>query len=251
MGADRRVRHPVARQPCDLLLLRRQRIDGVRTLRRRTRSPVAASSCLARSANASIPISVRRSCAVRRCSPRLDPSALAAKPLPVEQVRSGEVGSEPGPRQALDGLAVRPVCVFAGGEHRGRAGPGRRAPNPRRSPTCARASRASASAAAIRVAGPARGLDQFAQGPRRHVASGRTPDAAACGGSLRVLVATQAVAEHRPGPVGVLDGRPLARGRRRERGPPSIIGKASAASPAKARQGDRRMPWRCASRSRP
>src|SRR4051794_36717111 len=38
---------------------------------------------------------------------RVDPTVLAAQPLPVEQMRAGELGTERRPCQSLDGLAIQ------------------------------------------------------------------------------------------------------------------------------------------------
>src|SRR4029077_17676678 len=44
---------------------------------------------------------------------RLAAAALAAQPLPVEQVRAGELCADPGPAEPCDGLAVERLGVLA------------------------------------------------------------------------------------------------------------------------------------------
>ena len=67
-GADLRVGEAVAGEPRDLRLLGGERRRGSRRVRLRAVSPVASSSRAARSANASMPIAVNISWAVRSCS---------------------------------------------------------------------------------------------------------------------------------------------------------------------------------------
>ena len=96
-GLDR----PVPGQPRDLGLLGGQRLTApaVRAPGRCAcgRSPRwPRSSRRARSANASMPIAVQHPVGGTQLLPRLDPAALAAQPLPVEQVRRGPARRGPG-----------------------------------------------------------------------------------------------------------------------------------------------------------
>ena len=52
----------------------------------------------------------------------MDAPALSAQPLPVEQVRAGQLRAEPGTAQPPDRLAVQVVGLGAGAEQRPAAG---------------------------------------------------------------------------------------------------------------------------------
>ena len=86
------------------------RVSG---LRLRTFSPVATSSRRARSANASMPIASAQ--VVRRAQllARVEAATLAAQPLAVHQMRSGELRTQPGPTEPFDRLAIQKFRVLA------------------------------------------------------------------------------------------------------------------------------------------
>jgi len=103
--ADLRVRQALPGQPRDLRLLGRQlngRLDGPLT------RGLPGGLQLTPGPFGKGPDTHRVQHLVGRAQvlPRLNTAALAAQPLPVQQVTAGELGADPGPAQALDRLAV-------------------------------------------------------------------------------------------------------------------------------------------------
>ena len=74
------------------------------------------------------------SCAARSCTRASTPALLAAQPLAIEQMRAGELRTQPGARQSLDRLAVQALgaltladeCAAAGFDAQCPIGAGRR-----------------------------------------------------------------------------------------------------------------------------
>ena len=104
--ADLRVRVPVAGEPGDLRLLRRELVARLDRALAHGLRRWPASSRRARSANASAPM--RREHLVRRAQllARVDAPVLAPQPLAVEQLGAGEVDRDAAAGQPLDRLAV-------------------------------------------------------------------------------------------------------------------------------------------------
>ena len=88
------------------------------TFRLRTVSPVATSSCRARSAKPWIPIAVNISWAVRSCVARVDASVLSPEPLAVQQMRASELRTDRGSAQVIDCVAVTLLGGNTFGEQR-------------------------------------------------------------------------------------------------------------------------------------
>ena len=158
----------LAGQPGDLRLLRRELLGGLG-------GPLAGSLAggqqldRARSANASAPIAVNISCAMRSCSRAFAAAALAAQPFAVHQVSAGELRSGPALPQVPDGLGVELLgIVVAASSARDRAS----SPSASGVPTAAARS---ASARAERglghpgLAAAPRGLNQVGQHLSAHV----------------------------------------------------------------------------------
>ena len=104
---------------------------------------------------------------------RVDPAALAAQPLAVEQVSAGQLGTQPGAAQSLDRLAIGGLGVLALARAAPASAPGRPAPSRSSPALVAWASRSSASTASSGLPGPRGRLDQLRKRPRGDMQLGR------------------------------------------------------------------------------
>ena len=161
-----------------------------------------------------MPIALNSSWAARSCVARVDAAVLAAQPLAVEQVRAGELGTQPGPAEPLDRLAVQALGGLAVAQQRPRArlDPERPVGAARlRSPPSARSSASARERRSRRSGRPPRSARSA---PRRRRTARGVARPRVCGRGERLLVAAEAVEEDRARPVGVLDAGSLAAGGR-------------------------------------
>ena len=141
---------------------------------------------------------------------RVCSALLAPQPLAVDEPRAGELYADPGPGEALDGLAVEPLRSVAFAQERPRASldterPVRAAGSCRHRKLLERVRRQLGRAA------PCGRLNQLDQGPSRPAADQCLLMTGCRLGRLqRLLVLGEAVAEHRAVPVCDGDGGPLA-----------------------------------------
>jgi len=135
-------------------------------------------------------------------------AAFAAQPLPVQQVRAGKGDAEPGPAERADRLAVQPLGRLALAQQRARAGP-----DPVRPVGDAGAGHllklAVGPGRCLTQAGARGGLDQLRHHPdqRAEVVGVVARVQRRLGG---LVVAAEAIAEHRIRPLGERDPVPLA-----------------------------------------
>ena len=122
----------------------------VSSLRLRTFSPVASSSCRARSANAVGADRQQLLAGDAQLLARVDPPALAAQPLAVEQMRAGELHAQARAPEALDRLAVAALGGVPLAGERADAGLDPQRPVAGRERPCARTSSRARPAAAPR-----------------------------------------------------------------------------------------------------
>jgi hypothetical protein len=138
---------------------------------------------------------------------RVDTAMLAAQPLPVEQMRAGELRPQRRAAQAVERLAMEPVGGAALAQQRAGArldaGRGVRAGR-RRGPRQALERRPCDRG----LARPHGGLDELREHPHRHERVDRARGRRAGGGD-GLAVAAQAVAEDRLGPVRPARRHPL------------------------------------------
>ena len=143
---------------------------------------------------------------------RVDPPVLAAQPLAVEQVRAGELRAQPRAAQPLDRLAVQALGALALAQQRARAGPDAERP----------VGAATAVASAMRSRAPrARAPSRRSSSPPRAARSPPTRTTNSSGVSSlgvlrrrqRLLIAAEAVEEHRRAPSARTG--PRSPGRRR------------------------------------
>ena len=142
---------------------------------------------------------------------RVDPAILTAQPLAVDQMRAGELGTEPGAAQPLDRLVIQSL----GGRRRRSTAPGS-APRCRARTRCRRAvssaaSRSSAIACELGVASAHGRLDQLWERERGYPRLEGIRDGSP-GRRCRLLVAGEAVVQDRRRPVRVGRSDPLTLG---------------------------------------
>ncbi|MFC5834862.1 hypothetical protein [Nonomuraea insulae] len=85
-------------------------------MRLRTFSPVASSSCLARSAKPSAAHPGELLECLLQLAARVQAAAFAAQPLAVHQPGPGQLEPQPGPAEPVDGLGVGPVGLVSGAD---------------------------------------------------------------------------------------------------------------------------------------
>ena len=147
--------------------------------------------------------------AVRSCSRASSAAALAAQPFAVEQVRAGELHADAGAAEPVDRLAVEALGGLALAEQRPRAGLDPERPVGAAGAASISESRRSASAARSGVPAAGGRLDQLDQRPGRR-AELRRVLGGLLGRGQRVVVAAEAVVEHRARPVRERRARSLA-----------------------------------------
>ena len=126
-GADLRVGQPVPGQPRDLRLLRGQRVSGPGGAGGRDGAPADGLSGGPQLTAGPLgerlhPHLLQHPVRGTQLLPRVRAAALPAQPFPVQQVRPGQLGAEPGPAQPLDRLPVEPVGGLAVAEQGADAG---------------------------------------------------------------------------------------------------------------------------------
>ena len=163
--ADVSVGEAVAGEPRDLSFLGGELVR-VSTLRLRTRSPVASSSRSARPANASVPMLVNISSAVRSCSRASSRRRSRRSHSPYRRWARARSSAKARAGEPFDRLAIEALGGVAVAEQRARAG----LDTQPQSVPLARAVAAShsrASSARCSLAGAAGSLDQLDRSPRR------------------------------------------------------------------------------------
>ena len=147
---------------------------------------------------------------------RVHAAALAPQPLAVEQMRAGQFHADTGPAEPLDRLAVQPLGGLVIAQQRPRAGLDAERP-------VGAGGRghllqtAQGADPALGLPGPGGGLDQLDRRPGGHPQLVRVV-AARLGRGQRLVVAAQAIAQHRGRPSGGGQPVPFAAGRHLRRG---------------------------------